>query len=159
MRSFTRFSKGLFTAGVLASSLLGMGACGPDYALFKVDVSSSVSPRNDIDECRMTVTDEKGVAVMSDFLLKSVAGPLDSSGNPTLIQGCASQITNPRIGIFSYSSSRTTGTLTFRVDAYSNINGGHKVVQAGCSDAIAPKAYPPEVGVTVTLALPSDSCP
>ncbi len=151
MRSLTRFSKGLLAVGVLAGSLLGMSGCGPDYALFRVDVSSATSPRNQIDECRMTITDEKGAVVLDHFLLKAVAGPQDSSGNATLLQGCQSGITNPRIGTFSYSSSRTTGTLTFQVDAYDNSNGGHAVVQTGSSDPIAPKAYPPEVPVTITI--------
>lgn len=163
MSSLTRFSKGLFAAGVLAGSLLGMSGCGPDYALFKVDVSSSTSPRNDIEECRMTITDENGKAVQgavdsngnvipsNGFLLKTVAGPPDSSGNATLLQGCQGAITNPRIGTFSYSSSRTTGTLTFQVDA---LNSASEVVQTGKSDPIAPKAYPPEVQVTVTIKKP-----
>jgi hypothetical protein len=147
MRSFTRFSKGLFTAGVLAGSLLGMGACGPNYALFRVDVSSGTSPRNQIEECRMTITDENGVVVMNNLPLKTIQGPQDSSGNATLIQGCQGGITNPNIGTFSYSSSRTSGTLTFRVDALDN---KQNVIQTG-SGVGSPAPFPPEVQVTVII--------
>ena len=160
MRSFTRFSKGLLAAGVLAGSLLGMSGCGPDYALFKVEVSSSTSPRNNIEQCRMTITDENGKAVLgavdsngeviptNGFLLKTVAGPNDADGHATISQGCAGGLTQGRIGTFSYSSSRTTGTLTFQVNG---LNSDNVVVQTGSSDPFAPKAYPPEVQVTVTI--------
>jgi hypothetical protein len=153
MRSFTQFSKGLFAAGILAISLAGISGCGPDYALFKVDVSSSTSPRNDIEECRMTITNGDGRTVLDSFVLATVAGPPDSSGNLTLAQGCGGGITNAHIGTFSYSSSRTTGTLKFRVDAYnaSGSNGGQKIVQTGESAAVAPAKYPPEVPVTVVI--------
>ena len=153
MRSFTQFSKGLFAAGMLATSLVGISGCGPDYALFKVDVSSSTSPRNDIELCRMTVTNGDGRTVLDDFVLETVAGPNDSSGNPTLAQGCGGEMTNAHIGVFSYSSSRTSGTLKFRVDAYNapGANGGQKIIQTGESADVATAMYPPEVQVTVVI--------
>ena len=159
MRSFTRFSKGLYTALMLAVSGLGLGACGPDYALFKVDITSSKSPRNNIEDCRMTITDEKGVPVLDNYVLGTVAGdPNDTSG--TLSQGCSGGITGQKIGRFSYSSSRTSGTLTFQVDAWDNhglscgwVTGDPPCVpvQSGSSGPIAPKAFPPEVPVTIVI--------
>ena len=159
MRSFKRYSKGLFTAGVLAASVLGLGACGPDYALFRVDVTSTKSPRNNIEECHMTITDENGAKVLDQLPLKTVSGPADTSGNPTLLQGCQGGLTNSNIGSFSYSSSRTGGTLTFQVDAWDN-NGQQcgftgvapcLPVQTGNSGPIAPAKYPPEVPVTIAI--------
>jgi hypothetical protein len=153
MRSFTQVSKALFAAGMLAAALVGTSGCGPDYALFKVSVSSSTSPRNDIELCRMTITDENNRTVLDSFVLETVGGPPDSSGNPTLTQGCGGGMTNAYIGAFSYSSSRTTGTLKFRVDAYNapGSNGGQKIVQTGESAPVAPVKYPPEVPVTVVI--------
>jgi hypothetical protein len=162
MRSSTRFSKGLFTAPMLAVAVLGLGACGPDYALFRVDITSSYTSREKIEECRMTITDEKGVPVLDNYVLGTVAGdPNDTSG--TLSQGCGGGITGQKIGRFSYSSSRTSGTLTFQVDAWDNhgLSCGWVVgappcvpVQSGSSGAIAPKAFPPEVQVTVLTDVP-----
>jgi len=152
MRSFKRCSKGRFTAGMLAVSMLGLGACGPDYALFKVSITTK-DPSSEIEECRMTITDEKGSAVLDHFLLKTVAGSPDSQGNSTLLQGCQGGMTKSNIGLFSYSSSRTTGTLTFQVDAYNSTaaNGGQKVIETGNSGPVAPAAYPPEVTVSLEI--------
>jgi hypothetical protein len=151
MRSFAKFSQGLLAAGMLAGSLLSMSGCGPDYAIYKVDVTSAKSPRNDIEECRMTITDENDKVVLENYLLMAVSGPPDSSGGPTLIQGCSGGITNARIGTFSYSSSRTSGALIFQVDAYNSPANGSQVVQTGKSGKMAPSPYPPEVGVTVLI--------
>lgn len=162
MRSLTTSSQGLFAAGMLAASLLGISSCGPDYAIFKVEISSSTSPRNNIEECRLTILDEKNVVVLDKYRLPSVYGP-QVGGALTLAQGCEGGLTNAKIGTLSYSSSRTSGTLTFRVDAWDNKGDacGHipdnpnvpgcKPVQTGSSAAITPKAYPPEIPVTITI--------
>jgi hypothetical protein len=156
MRSWTKFSTGLLATGLLAGSLLGMSGCGPNYTLFKVDISSADTPRNSIEECRLTITDENGVVVVDKYVLPAVYGPPDSAGNPTLNQGCVAPLTKGNIGTLSYSSSRTTGTLTFRVDAWDNTgiqnNYTGKPVQSGSSSA-APAAYPPEVPVGVVMKI------
>jgi hypothetical protein len=153
MRSFTQFSKGLLATGMLAASLVGIGGCGPDYSLFKVTVTSSTSPRDDIYECLMTVKDENGNLVLDRYRLKAIYG----GAGEHLVQGCEAGLTNTNgtIGTLSYSSSRTSGTLTFQVDAFDNSNGGHKVVQTGASDAKQPKVYNgganDEVPVTIVI--------
>jgi len=150
MRSFTQYSKGLFATGMLAASLVGITGCGPDYSLFKVSVTSATSPRNQIDECLMTVKDEGGNLVLDGYRLKAVYG---AAGEP-LIQGCESALTTGNIGTLSYSTSRTSGTLTFQVDAFDNSNGGHKVVQTGASEPKQPKVYNgpnDEISVPITI--------
>jgi hypothetical protein len=149
-----RFSKALVVAGMLAGPVLGLCGCGPDYAIFKVNVTSTTSPRNNIEECRLTITDENGHLVLDKYSLDPVYGPLDSAGNQTLDQGCAAPLTKANIGVLSYSSSRTSGTLTFRVDAWDNKGQqcGYTCtpVQTGSSDA-KPVAYPPEISVSVVI--------
>jgi len=164
MRLFTRFSQGLFAASMLAASLVGMSGCG-EYSLFKVSVTSKDSPRDNIDECLMTIQDENGKTVLDKYHLQRVYGDLDTSGNATLKQGCAAGgLTNANIGLFSYSRSSTSGTLTFRVDAW-DTNGvvcgytgapGCQPLQWGKSNPVAPKAYSSsadEVGVNLEIKI------
>jgi hypothetical protein len=101
---------------MLAASLVGIGGCGPDYALFKVNVTSSTSPRTQIEECFMSIKDEKDKLVLDRYEFHKVYG---AAGEP-MIQGCEGGLTTDRIGSLSYSSSRTSGTLTFRVNAWDN---------------------------------------
>jgi hypothetical protein len=160
MRSLTTFSKGLLTCGLLAGSLLS--GCSSDYALFKVTiVSTNAANRNSIQQCRMTIKDENNNYVIggSDgagnddpnkgYLLKSVAGAPDpNTGAQTLSQGCLGELTRAQIGTFSYSSSRTTGTLTFRVDG---VDSNGNSIQTGTSDPKTPAKFPPEVEVAVAI--------
>jgi len=147
MRSSKAFSKVLLASGMVAGALLGLGGCGPDYALYKVTISSTTTPRDLIEECRMTITDENNVVVLNHYLLPTRYGAPDSAGNQTLDQGCAGNLTKASIGTLSYSSSRTSGTLTFQVDALDNTG---KAVQTGKKDA-NPAPYPPEVPVAVVI--------
>ena len=165
MRPSTKFSKRLFAASMLAGSLLAMSGCGPDYAIFKVTITSVTTPRNNIEECRMSITNENGVKVMDDYPLPKVYGK-DSSGNTVLQQGCGDGQTNGNIGTLSYSRSSTSGTLTFTVDAWDNTGqqcGYTKVApclpvqtsqtsDTNFGPTVAPKAYPPEVQVGVAIA-------
>jgi hypothetical protein len=155
MRSFKPFSKGLLVAGLLAASLVGISGCGPDYSLFKVTVNSKDSPRNTIGLCQLTITDENGNLVLDRYHLKPVYGAPDSNG-ATLLQGCEPSLTTGNIVTLSYSSSRTTGSLTFKVDAIDDSNGGSKLVQTGSSSA-DPKVYhgpSDEVPVPITIGVP-----
>jgi hypothetical protein len=113
MGLLARFSKGLLGAGLVTGALLSMGGCG-NYALYKVDVTSiESSNRGDIAQCRMTITDEGGKTVLDHYLLQAQH---DSLGN--LVQGCEGTKTKAAIGTFSYSSSRSSGSLKFTVEAY-----------------------------------------
>jgi hypothetical protein len=79
-------------------------------------------------------------------------GGTDSAGNPTLRQGCGGALTpaSGNIGTFSYSTSRSSGKLTFKVEGYNDSNA---VVQSGASGAQDVAAYPPEIKVEVTMSL------
>jgi hypothetical protein len=150
MRSFTQFSKGFLATGMLAASLVGISGCGPDYSLFKVTVTSANPDREDIYECLMSVRDENDELVLDRYRLKTVSG---GAGEP-LIQGCEAGLTTGNIGTLSYSTSRTSGTLTFQVDAFNNKNGDHVLIQTGKSDPKQPKVYSgpnDEIPVPVTI--------
>jgi hypothetical protein len=142
MRSPTRFSKGIVAALLAAGAGLGLSACG-DYAIFKVHVGAT-SPRDDIEECRMTIADENGKCVILNVLLLQVAG---APGSP-LKQGCAGgNLTPPDVGFFSYSTSRSSGTFTFTVEA---LNSSGNVVESKSNGANV-AAYPPEVPVELPM--------
>jgi len=154
MRHFARFSKGLLGAGLVVGALLSMSGCG-DYALYKVDVSSiDSSNRGDIDQCRLTITDEGGKTVLDHYMLQAVY-----NGAGDLVQGCAGTKTKAAIGTFSYSSSRSSGSLTFVVEAY-DANGYDPTdrtknrLQWNTSDSPGPisvKTYPPEIPVSIAI--------
>jgi hypothetical protein len=124
MRSFTQISKGLVATGILAASLVG--GCGPNYSLFKVTVTSKDIPRDKIGYCLMTITDEQGRLVLDRYQLNAVPG----APGELLQQGCQTGLTPQNIGTLSYSSSRTSGALTFVVEAYDDENGGHTLIQS-----------------------------
>jgi hypothetical protein len=152
MRSFTQFSKGLVATGILAASLLGTSGCGPNYSLFKVTVTSKDIPRDKISACLMTITDDQGRIVLDTYQLKAVYG----AAGELLSQGCAAGLTPQNIGTLSYSSSRTSGALTFKIDAFDDSNGGHALVQTG-SNSAQPKTYNgpnDEISVPITIAIP-----
>jgi hypothetical protein len=150
MSGLHRVSRLFLAGGMLAVSTLFLGSCG-NYALFKLHVTtaptSPVSPpngtggsnRGQIDQCYLTVTDENNVKVVDGYLLLAPA-TTDSAGN-LVVKGCKAGFTPADLELLSYSTSRTSGTLTFRVDGY---DSDHKVIlQAGKSGAVAPKAFPP----------------
>jgi hypothetical protein len=148
MRSSTRFSKGLVAALLAAGAGIGLSACG-SYAIFKVHVSAP-SPRDDIEECRMTIADENGKCVISNVMLLQVAG---APGSP-LKQGCAGgNLTPPDVGYFSYSTSRSSGTFTFTVNA---LNSSGNVVETKTSEGKTVTAYPPEIGVELPMTRNSE---
>ena len=150
MRAFTRVSKGLLATLAVAASM-GLAGCGPDYAIFAVRVSSA-TPRNDIDQCRMTITNEKGEKVLDAWVLEAIAG----QPGEMLKQGCMSEFTPARVGTFSYSTSRTSGFLTFKVSAYSATvpfnPQDDKPIQTVTSDPKEVRAFPPEVTVDLAMA-------
>jgi hypothetical protein len=145
----TRFSRIIIAGGMAAISALGLGACGPDYSLFKVHVS--ITGKQDelvpISNCSMSVyadSDER-IPVLRDY-------PLDTEyNNGELVAGCAGGLTKSNVGIFSYSTSRKDGSLKFRMNAYSD---SAAVIKSGASDMVQVKAYPPEIDVYVTAKTP-----
>lgn len=163
MRSFTRFSRGLFATGMLAASLVGISGCGPDYALFKIHVKSSPkselpapngSSNTAINQCEMTITDQNSKLVLDHFVLKNVTS-VDSAGNIVSTTGCEGGLTPIDIGLFSYSTSNTKGTFTFTVDGWDD---NHELIlQTKTSDPIAAQVYPPEMPeVVLTMAYDKD---
>ncbi len=145
MPSFARISKGRLASVLTAGAVLALAGCGPDYAIFKVHVASAKTPRNDIAECYMTVKDQAGATVLDHLKLEKVFG---SNGSDITIRwGCEGGLTNADIGYFSFSTSRSSGTLTFQVDA---TDDGNKVVQTGSASGDV-KPFPPEVGVEVVI--------
>ena len=143
MRSITRFSNGLVALLLATGAGLSLGACGPDYAVYKVHVSAA-SPRDDIQHCYITIADENGKCVISDLEFTQIAG---QPGQP-LAQGCAGGLTPANVGTFSYSSARSSGTMTFTVRA---LDQNNKVVETQTSGPQNITAYPPEIQVEVGM--------
>jgi len=144
MSSRRMLRNGIF--GVLA--LVATSGCGPDYALYKVHIttqSQKQADRDPIDECRISATDDQNKPVITDQLLGT-----DYDSQNVLQHGCASTATKSFIGDFSYSTSRTSGSLTFTVNAYSTANGAKTVIMTGSGSAPVSK-WPPEVLVNVVI--------
>ncbi|MBN2575215.1 MAG: hypothetical protein JXP73_11690 [Deltaproteobacteria bacterium] len=147
MRSYTRSWQGLLVAALASAAALGLSGCGPDYAIFAVRVASA-NPRNDIASCQMTITDvATGAPVLSQYTLKVVTGT-DSEGNLAIRQGCYGGLTPANVGTFSYSTSRSGGSLKFLVEAYAD--DSIKVVQRGEATAEV-KPFPPEIPVQISM--------
>ncbi len=144
MRTSTLFRNSLCAAGL---ALLGLSGCGPDYAIFKVHVTSA-APRDDIKECRMTITDN-GKKILDEFPLEKEYGT-DSAGQPILRQGCEGSMTRADVGYFSYSTSRKSGSLTFTVTGWGGPDN-LTVIEQGTSEAKEVKAYPPEITVDIAM--------
>ena len=146
MGTFTRISRFLLVATVAVAASLGLTTCGPNYAIYAVHVTAA-RPTNNLAACKMTVTDEGGLPVLDQFPLAQKYGGPDS-----LAQGCGGALTpaSGNIGTFSYSTSRSSGKLTFKVEGY---NDNNLVVQSGASGAQDVAAYPPEIKVEVMMSL------
>jgi len=154
MRLTTRFKKSLIAAVLVAAGGLGLSGCGPDYAIFAVTVWGDQSDRDNINACLLSITDEGGHAIVTNFPLETVSSGIDPATGELgrNIQGCANgQMANNSktgVGIFSYSTSRTSGSLTFKIDA---VDVNSKVRETGTSDPAGIKAYPPEILVDVRM--------
>jgi hypothetical protein len=150
MRTSARFRNGLCVAALALVGSIGLSACGPDYAIYKVHVTSA-SPRDDVEYCYLTITNEKGEDVLKLQELEK-AYTTDAVGSLALKQGCQGGLTKPDVGYFSYSTSRTSGSLTFTVIGVNHDNIPEKPVQKAESSADV-KAYPPEIAVTLAMSL------
>ena len=132
---------------VCSDSICG---CVSPCALFELDITSTTSPRINIEECRLTITDQNGNLALDNYLLHVVAGA-DSNGNPVLVSGCAGGLTAVNIGTFTYTTSLTSGSLTFQVNAL-DTNGN--IVQTGSSTQNI-EAFPPKISVPLTISAPT----
>jgi hypothetical protein len=124
--------------------------CVSPCALFELDISSTTSPRNNIEECRLTITDQNGNLALHNFLLPAVYGA-DSSHNLVLVSGCGLGLTRAKIGTFTYSTPLTSGSLTFRVDA---LDSNGVIAQTGSSTQTI-EAFPPKITVPLTISAPT----
>jgi hypothetical protein len=147
-----RLSNGFLALGLLSASLLGATSCNSEYGLFSISAQFSVgqtaADRQNIESCKLTITDEKGDKIVSGYLIPQKR---DSENN--LVSGCGAAETPQRIGtdIISYSTSRTSGQLTFTMDA---LNNTEDVVQSG-SDTKGVKVFHSKgdiVPVDITLS-------
>lgn len=147
-----RFSTGLLSLGLLSCFLAGASSCSSDYSLFAVNVvfSSSLVPqdRQFVDKCKLTVTDDAGTKLLKDYTIDPIATP-----DGTVISGCAGGGRTPQIvgrPAVSYSSSRTSGKLTFTVNA---VDDNDKILHTGSATGQARvfHAASDEQNVDITL--------
>jgi hypothetical protein len=133
MRGFKQLSKMFLAGGALAASL---SSCG-DYKVYDVHVAVSdgitASSRDLIFSCTMTIsTSDK--TILDSYPLAQDSG------------GCRGGLTERNVGRFSYTTSRTSGTLTFTVDAQDNTR---KNIYSGSSSNIVSGTNPLEVDVVL----------
>jgi hypothetical protein len=127
-------SKGLISLGLLPALLSGASSCGSDYGLFAINVvfASSVTPqdRQFVDKCKLTISDDSGKTLLKDYLIDPIATP-----DGTVTSGCAGGGRTPQIvgrPAVSYSTSRSSGRLTFTVNA---VDDNEKVLHTGSKQA------------------------
>ena len=147
MRFSTRTSRTFLGLGLLAASAIGLGACGPDYALFKVHIQFQSKPqaaaltRTDLDKiayCQISIDDDAGKAVLENY-------PLKASTTNGSLHGCESSLTPADIGYFSYSTSRTSGSLKFTETSF---DLSDTPLERGSASGTV-KSWPPEVPVEI----------
>lgn len=107
--------------------------------LFKVHVLTSL-PRDEIAQCRMTMTSQSSWETVADYVLASGQEPNGKA------YGCLLGETKTEAGYLSYSSCcAEKETLAFHLEATS---ASGEVLQEGEASAVCAH-YPPEVGVEV----------
>ena len=149
-----RLSKRLLSLGLLSGFAAAAGSCGSDYALFKIHVAFSGNEQandyQDVEHCRLSIADEKGGNVLSGYeLTYRQVKYMDGNGQQqTKMAGCSGGVTPKDVDTISYSTSRTSGTLTFTVDALDN-NGG--VTQHGSATGEIKVFSGSETPVEITL--------
>jgi hypothetical protein len=125
---------------MLAGAALGFSGCSQDYALFKVHLQlqtangGQLTPDDlaSVAYCQMSITDENNEAVLTKYKLNT---GVDSSGN---FRGCYTSKTPSDVGFFSYSTSRTSGSLTFSVTSYDDTD---KQLETGTSTPAQVKPF------------------
>ena len=149
MRSSTKLLRG-FPLAVLAASF-GLTGCGPDYALYSVHVVAQRQKIDDIKKCQMSIQNEKDEYVVRDLTLEAQWGP-DNAGGLELRYGCVGGMTKTDVGLFSYSTSRTSGNLKFTVTAMGGPDDLTVIQQGSASAGV--KAFPPEIPVELVMNVP-----
>lgn len=103
----------ILSLGLLTTAVGAAGGCNSDYALFNIHphfaLSETPNDRQEIESCKLTVTDEKGGKVVDGYLIGQ-----KRVGDKYL--GCGGGNTPADVGNLSYSTSLSEGTLTFTVD-------------------------------------------
>jgi hypothetical protein len=118
--------------------------CDP-AAIYVVHISSA-APRNAIEDCCMTITDEAGRMLMDHYVLYRQYGSTPGG----LKAGCAGGITPADVGKLLYMTSDTTGSLRFQVEA---TDVSLAVVQSGETDLVPAQTYPPEILAELRMTL------
>jgi len=142
-----RFSK-LLSLGLLSAAIGGASGCSSDYGLFSVHTTfpaGNATDRQSIEQCKLSISDGKTDAdgnllpnVVEGYLLELRKIPANTALGYYFV-GCGGSNQTPQdIGRISYSTSRTTGSLTFWVDALDNAGNP---VWHGVSDAQAVKVF------------------
>lgn len=108
-------SKRLLSLGLLCAGIGGAAGCSGDYGLFDVHphfaADVTLNDRVPVDKCVLYITDEKNEPVVSGYRLVP-----QQTGDSSFV-GCPSGQTPSDLGHLSYSTSRSSGSLSFRVDA------------------------------------------
>jgi hypothetical protein len=122
-----RFSKRLLSLGLLSGFLAGAGGCSSEYGLFDIHVffanGLDANDRQDVEFCKLTVTDPSGKALLKNYIIEAIV-----TVDGTVTSGCAGGRTPQVVGDVSYSTSRTSGTLSFTVNA---VNAGDTTLYSG----------------------------
>jgi len=119
----------LLSLGLLTTAA-GAAGCNSDYGLFNIHphfaLTESANDRQNIEHCKLTITDEKGGKVVDGYVieLKKISA--------TTYVGCGSGQTPQDVGHLSYSTSLSAGMLTFTIDGLDN---GGAVKHSGSSQA------------------------
>jgi hypothetical protein len=112
------------SVGLLSTALLGAAGCNSDYALYKVHPTFSdavkAADRGPVELCRLIIKDDEGGIVLNDSEILRLR-KISSDSNSDTYVGCGGGSTPKDLGILSYSSSLTTGHLTFTVEAFDNV--------------------------------------
>jgi hypothetical protein len=142
-----RFSK-LVSLGLLSAAIGGASGCSSDYGLFAVHTTfpaGNATDRQSIEQCQMSISDGKRDGdgkllrnVMVGYQLELRKIPANTALGYYFV-GCGGSNQTPQdIGRISYSTSRTTGSLIFLVDALDNTS---TPVWYGESDPQAVKVF------------------
>jgi hypothetical protein len=137
-----RISK-LLSLGLLSSALGAAGGCGGDYGLFDVhgtfpNAAPGDRDREKVEQCKLSITDEKGIKVVDGFVLEPKKIPDATLPLGYFYVGCGNTTTPQDIGHLSYSTSRTSGSLTFTIDA---LDANSNPVYSGHSGAMGVKVF------------------